>query len=119
MKFLRDESILLVALVQAALVLGAAFGLHLTGEQVAGIVGFFSAVLALVIRQVVSSPTTVAAVATDAATRTAAQLTSSTVGGAGKVTAAGADVVSTAASDALDIAGHLVSALAPTKGEGS
>lgn len=101
MKLLKDEAVLVVAVLQAGLVLAAAFGLDLTAEQIAALVGFFSAVLALVVRQVVSSPTTVANVATDAATRTAEQLTEVTVGVAGQVTETASEVVNTAVNSAL------------------
>lgn len=93
MKILRDEAVLIVAALQAALVLAGAFGLELSADQIAALVGFFSAVLAVVVRQVVSSPTTVTAKVTDAATRTAEQLTEVTVGEAGQVTEAAGEVV--------------------------
>lgn len=108
MKFLKSEPVLIVALLQAALVLAGAFGLHLSAEQITAVVGFFSAVLAVVIRQVVASPATVVAAVTDAATKTAEQLTTTTVGAVGNVTAAGEGVVTGVVGEVLNSVGGLV-----------
>ncbi len=88
-KLLATEPVVIVAVVQAGLVCAAAFGLDLTAEQIAGLVGFFSAVLALVVRQVVATPATVVAVARDVAVA----LSEETVGAVGTVTEEGAAVV--------------------------
>lgn len=48
------EPVLVLAVVQAALALVIAFGLDLTGEQVAGIVAVSAAVLGFVARQKVT-----------------------------------------------------------------
>lgn len=101
MKVLRDEAVLVVAVLQAALVLAGAFGLDLSAEQVAAITGFFSAVLAVVVRSVVSSPTAVATVATDAATRTAEKLTADIAGIPGQVVPAAQAVVDEVVGDVL------------------
>jgi hypothetical protein len=50
----KTEPVLIVAVLQAALALGVAFGLHLTAEQVGGVVG---AVMALFVRQQVTPAT--------------------------------------------------------------
>jgi len=50
----KTEPVLIVAVLQAALALGVAFGLHLTAEQVGGIVALAGAVGALFVRQQVS-----------------------------------------------------------------
>lgn len=105
MKFLRSEPVLIVALLQAALVLGGAFGLSLSAEQMAAMVGFFSAVLAVVVRQVVVAPDTVVAVAKQAV----ANLSGTTVGEVGTVTAKGAEVIDSVVAGV----GGLVSTLAP------
>lgn len=46
----RREPVMTLALVQAAIVCGVAFGLDLTDGQTAGVLGFTAAVLALVAR---------------------------------------------------------------------
>ena len=117
LKLVRDEAVFIVAVVQAALVCAAAFGLHLSAEQIAALVGLFSAVLALVVRQVVSSPTTVANVATAAATRTAERLTDANVGGPGEITVVGENVVTGAVGEAVKAVGGLVGTLTNGKGE--
>ena len=106
MSLLRSEPVLIVALLQAALVLGGAFGLHMTAEQITAIVGFFSALLAVVIRQAVASPATVV----DVARKTAEALSGPTAGAVGTVTAKGAAVVDTVVSEV----GGLIPRLAPT-----
>lgn len=110
MKILRSEPVLVVALVQAALVLAAAFGLHLSAEQIAAAVGFFSAVLAVVVRQAVASPATVVEVAR----QTAEALSGPSAGAVGTVTAKGEEIVDTVVSGV----GGLVGALAPKLGTG-
>ena len=50
----KTEPVLVVAVLQAALALGVAFGLHLTAEQVGGIVALAGAVTALFVRQQVT-----------------------------------------------------------------
>lgn len=47
---IKNEPALVAGLVQAALALAVAFGLHLSSEQVAAILGVTGAVLALVVR---------------------------------------------------------------------
>ena len=93
MKFLRSEPVLIVAAVQAALTLGAAFGLDFSAAQQAALVGFFSAVLAVVVRQAVSSPAVVTTMVTDAATRTAERLDATAAGLGGQITDMGARIV--------------------------
>lgn len=60
------EPALIIGLVQAALVLAVAFGVHLNPAQTASILGFTSAVTAIVgafiTRSQVSSPATTAAI---------------------------------------------------------
>lgn len=51
---IRREPVLVVALVQALLVAGVAFGLHLTDVQAAAVLGVTGAALALVARSQVT-----------------------------------------------------------------
>lgn len=106
------EPVLIVAVVQAGLALVAAFGLDLSAEQIAALVGFFSAALALVVRQVVTSPATVAGAVEVAATRTATILTSETIGVAGSVTDRGEKIIGGVIDSTLDKVGGLVPSLA-------
>ena len=48
------EPVLVLAFVQTAIALVAAFGLNLSAEQIAGILGFTAAVLGLVVRSKVT-----------------------------------------------------------------
>ena len=48
---LKTEPALILSVLQAALALGVSFGLHLTAEQVGGIVALSAAIFGLVIRQ--------------------------------------------------------------------
>jgi hypothetical protein len=51
---------MIVALVQAVIVLGVAFGLNLSADQIGGILALVAIALGLVTRSQVSSPATVA-----------------------------------------------------------
>jgi hypothetical protein len=51
---LRSEPVLVGGAVQAALTLAAAFGFHLSAEQVAAVTGFSAAVLAVAARSQVT-----------------------------------------------------------------
>lgn len=51
---IRSEPVLVTELVQAVLVLAVAFGLDLTGTQTAAIVALTNAVLAVLVRRVVT-----------------------------------------------------------------
>ena len=50
MRIVQLEPALIMAVIQAGIGLGLAFGLHLTGEQIAGIMAFSAAVLAVISR---------------------------------------------------------------------
>lgn len=51
---MKNEPVLIMAAVQAAIGLATAFGLDLTGGQVGAIMAFSAAVLSLIVRQRVS-----------------------------------------------------------------
>jgi len=57
------EPSMIVALVQAALVMGVSFGLNLTPDQIAGILAVSAVVLGLVTRSQVTPPANLAEVA--------------------------------------------------------
>lgn len=109
------EPALLAELFKAALVVAVAFGLPLTGAQTAALVGLVVPMLALagLTRSVVSSPATVAQVATEAATRTAERLSSSAAGKVGELTATGVNVAQDVAQDVVGAVGGIVGKLAP------
>lgn len=54
MERIKNEPVLVLGVVQAAVALAAAFGLDLTGEQVATIVAFSAALLSLIARRQVT-----------------------------------------------------------------
>jgi hypothetical protein len=56
--FWKAEPTLILAVVQAGLALGMAFGLNITAQQMALILTFTGALLALINRSVVTSPAT-------------------------------------------------------------
>lgn len=60
MNILSKEPAVLVGLVQAILALAVSFGADLTSEQVGSIMAVTSALLALLVRQAVVSPATLA-----------------------------------------------------------
>lgn len=100
---LAGESVLLLGLASAVC---AALGAPEVWTKV--VLAAVPLVLALAVRQVVSSPATVAAAVTDAATKTAEQLTTTTVGAVGAVTAAGEGVVTGVVGEVLNSVGGLV-----------
>jgi len=51
---IKNEPAVIVGLLESALILAAAFGLHLTVDQLAGISAFGTAVLALFVRSQVT-----------------------------------------------------------------
>ena len=57
---LNAEPVAIAALVQAGLTLLVAFGLHLTTEQIAAILTFTGALLAVLVRGKVTAPATIA-----------------------------------------------------------
>lgn len=104
---LSSESVLLLGLVSA---LCAAFGVDERWQQVAlAIIPFL---LAIGVRQVTTSPETLAKVATQAAVETATQLGSTGVGAVGTLTDKGTDIATTAVSDVLDTVGGVAGSLA-------
>lgn len=58
MKIFTREPAVIVGLVQSLLALAVAFGFNLSGDQVGAILAVTSAILALVLRDVVVSPAT-------------------------------------------------------------
>lgn len=108
---LAGESVLLLGLVSAVL---AALGVSDAWQKVAA--AAVPLVLALLVRQVVVKPATVAAVAEQAAVRTAEQLTDATVGKAGEVTGAAGNVVTGVVNEVIGGVGGLVPKLAARTG---
>lgn len=105
---LAEESVLLLGLAAAVC---TALGI---GEAVKGVVlAAVPLLLAVVVRTIVSSPSTVASVAIEAAVKTAEQLTEKTVGAAGELTGAAGNVAAGVAADVLSTVGGLVAAVAP------
>ncbi len=105
-KALAREPQLLYTLLAA---LGAALAIPDVWIKVA--VAAVALVLGLLVRQTVSSPATVAAAVEDAATQTAQNLTTKTVGAAGEVSEAGTNVVTGVVDNILSGVGGLVSKL--------
>lgn len=54
MERIKNEPVMVLGVIQAAIALVAAFGLNLTGDQVATLVSFSAAVLSLVARRQVT-----------------------------------------------------------------
>lgn len=106
---LADESQLIFTLLAA---LGAALAIPDLWVKV--IVAFAALVLGLLVRHTVSSPSTVVNAVQQAATQTAASLTTKTVGTAGEVTEAAGNVVTGVVSNVLHTVGGLVPTLAKT-----
>jgi phenylpyruvate tautomerase PptA (4-oxalocrotonate tautomerase family) len=104
---LAGESVLILGVASA---LCAALGAPEVWTKV--VLAAIPLVLALAVRQVTSSPATVAAAVTDAATKTAEKLTTTTVGAVGSVTAAGEGVVTGVVGEVLGAVGGLAGALA-------
>lgn len=104
---LSSESVLLLGLVSA---LCAAFGVDEKWQQVAlAIIPFL---LAIGVRQVTTSPKSLARVATSAAVETATQLGTTGVGAVGTLTEGGTETAVNAVSDVLDNVGGIAGSLA-------
>lgn len=113
MKLLKAEPALVIGALQAIITLAVSFGLHLSVEQVGAVTAAMAAVLSVVIRQAVVAPDTAVDLTQRAAMKTAAQLTQTTVGVAGSVTAAGEQVVAKTVGNVVGAVGGLVGVLAP------
>lgn len=99
------QPLLTTAFVTALVDLAVAYGAPIPPSAKAPIVSIVTALGVLLVHQTVAAPATVAEVAR----QTAAQLTTTTVSGAGKVAEAGANV----ANGVVKTVGGLVGALAP------
>lgn len=113
-RLLRVDPSAVIGLVTTALTVGIAFGLGINAAQVAAIAGVIGAAFVL-LRSFVSSPATLATVASEAAAQTAAQLTAKTVGAAGEVTETGVNVVAGAVNGVLNEVGGLAGKLTGAK----
>lgn len=113
MKFVRiltENPVRTVALAQAGLVLAAAFGLHLSADQITALVGFFSAVLFMGVHNMVTSTGQAAQGAVDAATAAATsalqQVSSRSAGPVGAITEGGLDILKAAVDVATTTQGE-------------
>lgn len=104
---LAEESVLLLGLISA---ICAAVGVPDIWTKVA--VAAVPLVLAVLVRQVTTSPKKVAEVATQAALQTAENLTTKTVGAAGEVSDTGLNVATGVVQNVLSTVGGLVGSLA-------
>jgi hypothetical protein len=104
---LADEAPLIYAVVAAV---GAAAGLGEAWQKV--IVAVLALLFGLLVRSVTTSPSSLAGAVGDAATRTAAQLTETTVGVAGEVPEAAANVVGGVVNEVVGAVGGLAGSLA-------
>ena len=104
---LSSQSVLLLGLVSA---LSIALGVDEKWQQV--LLAAVPLILALGVRQVTTSPKTLAKVATQAAVETATQLGTTGVGAVGTLTDKGVDTATTAVSDVLDTVGGVAGSLA-------
>lgn len=114
---LRIQPVLIGQAVGAVIALAVAYGAPIDDGQKAAIIGVVVVLATVFIHQSVASPSTVATAVSEAATKTAAQLTTSTVGAAGNVTAAGTNVVSGVVNEVLDGVGGVVGRLTGGKDE--
>lgn len=112
MRFLRDELVGLVGLAEAVVAALGAFG-TLSGDQVKGLTGIFAALLLFGVRQAVVSPGTLAKATLDAATQTATNLGTTTVGKIGETTEVGLSVAADTVRGVLKDVGGLAGVLAP------
>lgn len=113
-RLLGTQPVLITTVITAAVGLAVAYGAPIPADAKAPLIALLVALATGFLHQTVSSPATVAAVATDAANKTAARLTDATVGAAEEVTAAGEGVVTGVAGEVLNNVGGLVASL--TKG---
>jgi hypothetical protein len=105
---LAEESVLLLGLIAAAC---TALGV---GEAVKGVaLAAVPLLLAVLVRSITSSPSTVAGIAIEAAVKTAEQLSEGTVGAAGQLTGDAGNLVAAVAADVLSTVGGLASVVAP------
>lgn len=106
---LAGESVLLLGLTATILV-----ALNVPSKWQDVVQAAVPLILALAVRQVVSSPATVAAVAVESAVDTARELHHEAAGQVGEVTQEGLAVAGNAAGNVLKRVGGLVSALVPS-----
>ena len=104
---LADESPLVYALVVAT---GAAVGLGETWQKV--VLAALALVFGLVVRSTTTSPSTLVDTVETATQKTAAQLTTTTVGKAGEVSEAGGNVAVGVANEVVSAVGGLAGKLA-------
>lgn len=103
---LAGESVLLLGLTATILI-----ALNVPAKWQDVVQAAIPLLLALAVRQVTSSPATVARAVTDAAIETAQSLTTTSVGKAGEVTSAGLAVAEGVSTAVLNTVGGLVPAL--------
>lgn len=107
---LAGESVLLLGLTATVLV-----ALNIPAKWQDVVQAAIPLILALAVRQITSSPATVAQAVTDAASQTAQSLTTASVGKAGEVSSAGLAVVEGISTAVLNKLGGLVPALVGAK----
>lgn len=109
---LARQPTIVTTVVTGAVSLAIAYGLPIPPEAKAPLIGLLVALATAFLHQTVVAPATVADVATRAATKTVEQLTTTTVGGAGKITEAGGNVRDGVVNEVLQDVGGLVGKLA-------
>lgn len=109
---LANESVLLLGLTATILT-----ALQVEKEWADVVQAAVPLILAIAVRQITSSPATVAAVATEAAVETAAALSDATVGTVGEVTGLGKNVAEKVAGRVVESVGGLVGVIANPRGK--
>lgn len=111
-RLLAVQPVLIGQVIGAILGVAIAFGAPIDDGQKAALIGLVVVFATLFIHQSVAAPATVIAAVTDAATKTAEKLTTTTVGAAGKIIPAGEGVVTGVVGEVLNGVGGLVSSVA-------
>lgn len=111
-KLFAASPVLVGQLIGAILGLGITFGLPITDAQKGALVGLVVILDTMFMFSSVVSPKTASALVKDAATQTAAELTTATVGAKTVVTDAAQEVVNTVADTVFDSVGGLAGSLA-------
>jgi hypothetical protein len=101
------QPLLTTAFIAALVDLAVAYGAPIPPGAKAPIITIVTALATVLVHQSVVSPATLADAVTGAATRTATQLTTTTVGAVGSVTAAGEGVVTGVVGEVLNGIGGL------------
>lgn len=114
---LARQPTIITTVVTAAVGLAIGYGAPIPPEAKAPLIALIVALATAFLHQSVVSPATAAAAVEVAATRTAEQLTTTTVGAAGTVTEAAGNVVTGVVNEVVSGVGGLVGALAPTGGK--